>query len=128
MILDTSAIVAMLRKEPEASAFARAIIAASNARISAGSWIELGAVLSKDADDMLDLLDQLMEALSISIATVDEAQARLGQSAYRRFGKGRHPAALNFGDCFAYALAMTAGQPLLFKGDDFRKTDVDMAI
>ena len=128
MIVDTSAIVAMLRKEPEASEFTRAIVAAGNARISAGSWVELGAVLSREADGVLDLLDQLMNTLAITIAAVDEVQARHGQAVYRTFGKGRHPAALNFGDCFAYALAETSGEPLLFKGDDFKKTGITAAL
>lgn len=128
MIVDTSAIVAMIRKEAEAHIFTRAVVAAGGARVSAGSWVELGAVLSKDVPDIFDLLDQLMSTLSITIAPVDEAQARAGQAAYRSFGKGHHPAALNFGDCFSYALAKVENAPLLFKGDDFARTDVVPAL
>ena len=94
--------------------------------ISAGSWVELAVVLTrKRRTDLLAISDQVISALSIRIAAVDRAQAEIARMAYREFGRGSgHKAKLNFGDCFSYALSKTAGEPLLFKGDDFSHTDV----
>ncbi len=124
--MNTSAIIAILRNEPEAERFAGVIEAASERRISAVSFVEAAAVIdgSRDAVASRRLDDFVREAgLVIEPVTVD--QARIAREAYRDFGKGSgHPAKLNFGDCFAYALAKAAGEPLLFKGDDFVHTDV----
>lgn len=128
MIIDTSAIVAILRVEPEYDAFLTIIDAAPTCEISAGSWVELGAVLSRRDDRLLATARQLIGALGISIAPVTAEQAELGQRAYLQFGKGRHDANLNFGDCFSYALAKATGRPLLFKGNDFTQTDIVAAI
>lgn len=125
MILDTSVIVAILRNEPEADHFLARLTAAETRLLSAGSWVELGAVTSSEGDeDLPTYLEQLLAKLGIAVEPVTVEQARLGHDAYRRFGKGHHPARLNFGDCFSYALAMSMGEPLLFKGNDFSQTDV----
>jgi ribonuclease VapC len=129
MIIDTSAIVAILRQEPEARRFAEAIKAAPVRRISATTFVEIGAVIDGGRDPVASrLFDELLAAVGIVIEPVTEAQARIARDAYRDFGKGSgHAAGLNFGDCFAYALAKAKGEPLLFKGDDFSRTDVVIA-
>jgi ribonuclease VapC len=129
MIIDTSAIVAILRQEPEARRFAEAIEAAAVRRISATTYVEIGAVIDGGRDPVASrLVDELLATAGIVIEAVTEAQARIAREAYRDFGKGSgHPAGLNFGDCFAYALAKATGEPLLFRGDDFSRTDVAVA-
>lgn len=121
MIVDSSAIVAMLRGEPEAEAFNAAIADARQPAMSAGNYLETAIVIDKDGDAVLSAnLDALLASLAIEIAPVTARQARIARQAYRDFGKGSgHPAKLNFGDCFAYALAMESGEPLLYKGEDF---------
>jgi ribonuclease VapC len=129
MILDTSALVAVLFREPEAELFARLIHDADRCLISAGSFLELSIVLERqaapDADRQCDMFFR-RTAVVIEPFTVD--QAYIARQAFHDFGKGRHPAALNFGDCFAYALAKFTGEPLLFKGEDFQKTDIVSAL
>jgi ribonuclease VapC len=129
MIIDTSAIVAILRQEPEARRFAEAIEAAPVRRISATTYVEIGAVIDAGRDPVASrLVDELLTTAGIVIESVTETQARIARDAYRDFGKGSgHAAGLNFGDCFAYALAKATGEPLLFKGDDFSRTDVAAA-
>ena len=129
MIIDTSAIVAILRDEDEARRFAEAIEAASVRRISAATYVEIGAVIDGARDPVASrLVDELLATAGIIIEPVTAAQARIAREAYRDFGKGSgHAAGLNFGDCFAYALAKATGEPLLFKGDDFSHTDVAAA-
>jgi len=133
MILDTSALIAILRLEKEAPEFARIIeIAAKSAahpRMSAVSYVEAGAVIDGSKDPIASRrFDELIEAAQIAIESVTEAQARIARQAYRDFGKtSGHPAKLNFGDCFAYALAKSKAEPLLFKGQDFSRTDVKSA-
>jgi len=126
MIIDTSAIVAILRQEPEARRFAEAIEAAPVRRISATTYVEIGAVIDGARDPVASrLVDEVLATAGIIIEPVTAAQARIAREAYRDFGKGSgHAAGLNFGDCFAYALAKATGEPLLFKGDDFAKTDI----
>src|SRR3990170_3643101 len=130
MIIDASALVAILRDEPDARTFAEAIEAASGRRISAATYVEVGAVIDGARDPVASRrVDELLQAAHIVISPVTEDQARIARNAYRDFGKGSgHPAALNLGDCFAYALAKAVGEPLLFKGDGFRQTDVEGAI
>lgn len=130
MIVDTSAVMAMLLDEPEQAAITRALRTAAIRRISAGSWIELTVVLTRGADPILRRkLSELLELLPLEIAPVTAEQAAIGETGYRTFGQAsRHPARLNFGDCFAYALAKATGEPLLFKGDDFVHTDVTAAL
>ena len=125
MIIDTSAIMAILLVEPEAERFALAIRRAASPRMSAGNHIEL-IVTAIRRDDPVDpaIVYDTLGRLRIAIAAVDAEQVAIAQQAYLTYGRGRHPARLNFGDCFAYALAKTTGEPLLFKGDDFAHTDV----
>jgi len=127
IVLDTSAIVAVLRGEPEAPELIARIDAASALYLSAASAFELHIVASRlgpgNADDALEFLRRL----NIEIVPFDEHQLSLARDAFDRYGKGRHAAKLNFGDCISYALAKAEGLPLLFKGDDFSKTDVEAA-
>jgi ribonuclease VapC len=129
MILDTSAVIAILRFEAEAVEFARIIERASQPRISAVSYVEAGAVIDGSKDPIASRrFDELIEAADIAIEPVTEAQALIARQAYRDFGKtSGHPAKLNFGDCFSYALGKSKGEPLLFKGKDFSYTDVKSA-
>lgn len=121
MIIDSSAIVAIVRGEPEAEPFLAAIKKQSSAEMSAGNYLETGIVIDSDRDAMLSAgLDHLLVQLGIEVVPITPHHARLARQAYRDFGKGSgHPAKLNFGDCLAYALAMERGEPLLYKGDDF---------
>ena len=130
MIIDTSALLAILRDEPEAASYAEAIQRANSRRLSAVSFVETAAVVDGGRDPVASRgFDDLLQAAQIAIDPVTEAQARVARDAYRDFGRGSgHPARLNFGDCFAYALAKITGDPLLFKGKDFVHTDVDQAL
>ena len=133
MILDTSALIAILRLEKEAPEFARIIeIAAKSAahpRMSAVSYVEAGAVIDGSKDPIASRrFDELMEAAQIAIGLARQASLRFSHRLNRDFGKtSGHPAKLNFGDCFSYALAKSKGEPLLFKGHDFSRTDVKSA-
>lgn len=129
MVIDTSALLAILQGEPERRAFNEAIAAADSVVISVASFVEVSRVIEAryGADGLLDL-DRFLQHARIEFAVVDLEQGRLAREAFRRFGKGRHPAGLNFGDCFAYALARALGHPLLYKGEDFSKTDVVAAV
>jgi ribonuclease VapC len=126
MVIDTSAIIAILRFEPEATQFIEAIAKSAIRVMSAVSLHEAGLVLAgrQGGAEVWQELDALIARASIEIAAFDATQARLAREAFIRFGKGRHPAALNLGDCAAYALARTRGLPLLFKGTDFTRTDI----
>jgi ribonuclease VapC len=130
VIVDTSALVAILRAEPEAAACAAAIEAAAERRISAANFLEAAIVIDGARDPIASRrFDDLVREASFVIEPVTEAQARIARDAYRDFGKGSgHPAQLNFGDCFAYALARAVGEPLLFKGTDFSHTDIARAL
>jgi ribonuclease VapC len=126
LIIDASALIAILRDEPEAGPCARAIAEASQRRISAANFLEAAIVIDGSRNPIASRrLDDLLREGQIEIAPVTETQARLAREAYRDYGRGSgHLARLNFGDCFAYALARETGEPLLFKGDDFAHTDV----
>ena len=125
MVLDTSAVLAMLFVEPEAEAFARAVARAEYRRISAANLLEAGIVADHQADARAGRqLDALVARIELSTEPVTAEHVRIARQAYLDFGKGNHPAGLNFGDCFAYALAKATGEPLLFKGDDFGRTDI----
>jgi ribonuclease VapC len=130
MIVDTSALVAILRAEHDAAEYAQAIESAERRRLSAATFVEACAVIDRDPDPVVRRqLDALIDAAGMSIEPLTEAQARLVRDAYRDFGKGSgHPAGLNLGDCFSYALAKDLGEPLLFKGRDFAQTDVMPAV
>ena len=126
IVVDTSAIVAILQREADGPALRAAIAGAGRILLSAVSAVELVAVSSRDETLHEDVRDFLNEPFVV-VEPVDRDQAAVAADAYRRFGKGRHPAGLNLGDVFAYALARTRGLPLLFTGDDFSRTDVDSA-
>lgn len=127
MVLDTSAVIAILQNEPEAELLVNELENTDNIRISAASLVETGIVMLARYGDPGELeVDQFILRLGVTVVPVTEAQAELARTAYRRFGKGRHPAALNYGDCFAYALAVSLHESLLFTGKDFSKTDVQM--
>jgi len=130
VIIDSSAIVAVLRDEPGAEVYARVIATAAITRISAATYVELGAVVDGSRDAVASgALDALLETSNIQIEPLTAGQARIARTAYQRFGKGSgHRARLNMGDCFAYALARDLGEPLLFKGDDFTLTDIELVI
>jgi ribonuclease VapC len=130
VIVDTSALIAIIRGEPEAAKFMECIEHEAELRISAASYLEAAIVLDGTDDPVVSArLDTFLTEYEVGIEPVTGAQARIAREAYRGFGKGRkHPANLNFGDCFAYALAKAMREPLLFKGNDFRHTDVDAAI
>lgn len=125
MVLDTSAIIAILQNEPEAERLITAMQDAVNLRISAASVIEAGIVMYARYGDAGELeVDQFIHRSNISIVPVSAEQADLARSAYRKYGKGIHSAGLNYGDCFSYALAVSLQESLLFIGDDFSRTDV----
>jgi ribonuclease VapC len=121
MIVDSSALVAMLWREPEGEAFAKAITAERSPAVSAANYLEAGIVIDRERNPALSAkLDALIAELGINIVPVTAEHARIARQAYRDFGKGSgHTAKLNYGDCFAYALAMERGEALLYKGNDF---------
>jgi ribonuclease VapC len=125
MVIDTSAIVAILQREPERRAFIEAIEGAAAVRISVATLVEASLVIeSRYGGEGLADLDRFIAHAGIEIVPVDSEQGQWARRAFSRFGKGRHPAGLNFGDCFSYAAAMVLGEPLLCKGDAFARTDV----
>jgi len=129
MILDTSPLVPILASEPDAEMYIKAISRASRCRISAGNFLELSIVIEGQfGAEVLRQCDALFRRVGIVIEPVTVEQGHLARQAFHDFGKGRHEAALNFGDCFAYALAKITAEPLLFKGEDFRKTDIVPAL
>jgi ribonuclease VapC len=126
VILDSSAIIAILRDEPEAAAMAQAVEGAGVSGVSAVSYLEAAIVIDSGRDPVASRrFDDFFRQSPIVIEPMSPEQARIARAAYRDFGKGRHKAGLNFGDCFAYALAKDKGEALLFKGDDFRHTDIE---
>ena len=128
MIVDASAIIAILRNEPDASDLAAALQRAPIRRVSAVTWAEAAIVTDGNRNPVLSRrFDDLLRDVGMRVETVTPKQAEIARYAYRDFGKGRHKAGLNFGDCFAYALAKEMDEPLLFKGDDFVHTDVEPA-
>ncbi len=130
MVIDTSAIVAILRMEPEADVFLRAIVESRVSLMSSVSALEAAMVLAKGMDVGVawSPLDAFIAESEIEIVAFDPEQSRLAREAFAKFGKGRHKAGLNLGDCAAYALATARGLPLLFKGNDFSQTDVIAAL
>ena len=130
MIVDTSALIAILRAEPDAAAYATAISASAVCRISAANLLEAAIVIDGSRDPIASRrFDDFVSEAHLSIEPVTEDHVRLARAAYHDYGKGiGHPAKLNFGDCFAYALARATGEPLLFKGNDFGHTDLQNAL
>lgn len=129
MIVDSSAILAVLFNGPDAAIYATAIANAPSCRISAANYVETAVVVeSQNPAAGSRQFDTFMRRAGIAIEPVTEEQAQFARQAYSDFGKGRHPAGLNFGDCFSYALAKAYREPLLFKGNDFSRTDVQVAL
>ncbi len=130
MIIDTSALVAILRGETDADLYADALAGTTEPRMSAGTFLETAIVVDANRDPVLSgRLDELLFATQMVIDPVTQRHAQVARQAYRDFGKGSgHRAGLNFGDCFAYALAKESGQPLLYKGNDFSFTDLTSAL
>jgi len=129
MVIDSSAVIAILCNEPDAEHFVTAIEDDSIRLMSAASLLETSIVIeSRYGKDGRHKLDLLLSKAQVKIEAVTTEQAETARAAFRAYGKGRHPAGLNFGDCFSYALAKVTGEPLLFKGNDFSKTDIQQAL
>jgi len=130
LIVDSSALVAILKREPERQRFSEALKNATEKRISAATYFETSIVVDSARDPIASrTLDHLIENFKIVVEAFTEDQAQIARQAYRDYGKGSgHRAQLNFGDCFSYALARVKREPLLFKGDDFIHTDVRPAV
>lgn len=129
MVIDTSALAAIAFAEPERDAFIDAIAADDAPLLSAATYVEISIVVeARLGADGIRVLDSYLQRAGVAMIAVDDEQAREARRAFTRYGKGRHPAGLNFGDCFSYALAITAGEPLLFKGTNFSHTDVVPAL
>ena len=128
MIVDSSALLAVLNRELDAERYETAILTAPRCRISVANLLETSIVVeSRGGAEAGHQLDEFLELAEIEPTPVTAEQLAAARQAWRQFGRGRHPAALNFGDCFAYALAHVSGEPLLYKGDDFARTDVAAA-
>ena len=128
MIVDSSAVLAVLYREPDAERFEMAIASAPGCRMSVANALETSIVMEgRGGSAAGHALDRFLKAAVIELEPVTAEHMEAARRAWRRFGKGNHPAALNFGDCFAYALADETGEPLLFKGEDFARTDVEAA-
>lgn len=128
MVIDTSALIAILKGEPERIRLSKAIVAADECWISAATLVEAGILMEgQHGEGGARRLDELISQTGIETVPLTAAHVVFAREAFRRFGKGRHPARLNFGDCFSYALAKALGEPLLFVGEDFAATDVGVA-
>jgi ribonuclease VapC len=129
MVLDSSAVLAILFDEPERRAFSDAIERDAKRLMSAASLLESALLVeARRGEPAGRELDLLLHRADVEIVPVNAAQAQIARLGWRRFGKGRHPAGLNFGRCFAYALSKASGEPLLFKGEDFPQTDVRLVV
>lgn len=129
MVIDTSALAAVLFDEPDRARYTRALADAAVLVVSAATLVEAGIVVEARLGEPGGReLDLLLHRAKVGVVPTDEEHALIARAAWRRFGKGRHPAGLNYGDCFSYALAIQRDEPLLFKGDDFSATDVRPAL
>jgi ribonuclease VapC len=130
IVVDSSAVVAILRLEPEADVFLKTIVDADRVEMSSVGALEVSLVLAgaRGGEGEWSPFEEFVERKGIIIVPLDLPQMKLARAAFLRFGRGRHPAALNLGDCAAYALAAMRGAPLLFKGSDFSRTDLIMAV
>lgn len=129
MVIDTSAIIAILNLEPEATILTNAIALDSVRLMSMGTALELSIVVrARKQEAGIRELEFFLYKSAINLVSFNENQLKMALYAFEHYGKGRNPASLNFGDCFAYALSKTSGQPLLFKGNDFIQTDVVVAV
>jgi ribonuclease VapC len=127
MVIDTSALVAVFLGEPERQPFLKHILQAETKLISAANSLETGIVLeARRGESAGREFDLFLTRANLEVVPVDAEQVEIARSAWRKYGKGRHAAGLNFGDCFAYALAKSSGEKLLAKGEDFRFTDVEL--
>lgn len=127
MVIDTSALLAIFLAEPERKSFLESILQSETRMISAANVLETGIVLEARRGEAAGReFDLFVVRANLQVASVDSEQTEIARSAWRKYGKGRHPAALNFGDCFAYALAKALGEPLLAKGSDFALTDIEI--
>jgi ribonuclease VapC len=127
IVVDASAVVAIVQNEPGYERLVAKLAAAHPRHISAVSWVEVTLALMRSYRDAATVADEYMRRTNITIHPIDDRQASLSRAAYLRYGKGRHPARLNLGDCFSYAAAKALNAPLLYVGDDFAKTDVKTA-
>ncbi|THK33330.1 type II toxin-antitoxin system VapC family toxin [Ensifer sp. MPMI2T] len=128
MVIDTSAIVAIAFNEPEAETYEQMVVDAPRRFISAATVLELAIVIEARLGEAgAAELDLWLYKAGVEVVAVDAEQIAVARRAWRSYGKGRHPAGLNYGDCFSYALAKTRNEPLLFKGDDFSRTDIEPA-
>src|ERR1700690_1275270 len=128
MVIDTSALLAIFLAEPERKPFLESIFQDETRMISAANVLETGIVLEARRGEAAGReFDLFIVRANLEVVSVDGEQVEIARSAWRKYGKGRHPAALNFGDCFAYALAMSSGEPLLAKGADFALTDIQLS-
>lgn len=129
MVVDTSAIIAILTGETDSGPLVEALDQSDSLQISAASVLETGIVIeARHGERGRKMFDRWLEESSINVIPLNRTQVEAAREGFRRFGKGRHPAALNFGDCFSYGLAKTLGEPLLFCGNDFTKTDLRSAL
>ena len=129
MVVDTSALGAILFSEDDGHLFLDTMLGAERAMISAATLVEATSICTRDTAGGLEVkLEATLKQARLEVVPFDAAQAEIAREAYRRYGKGRHPARLNLGDTFAYALAIHLNEPLLFKGDDFARTDVTPAV
>ena len=125
MVIDTSALVALFLNEPEREEFLELILKSEKRLLSAAAMVETGIVLEARRNEVAAReLDLFLHEAEIEIISVDRTQAEQARLAFRKYGKGRHPAALNFGDCFTYALAIVSGEPVLAKGDEFQRANL----
>ncbi|NRP74887.1 Ribonuclease VapC30 [Ensifer psoraleae] len=128
MVIDTSAIVAIAFNEPEAEAYEQKVVDAPRRFISAATVLELAIVIEARLGEAgATELDLWLFKAGVEVVAVDAEQIAVARRAWRSYGKGRHPAGLNYGDCFSYALARTRNEPLLYKGNDFARTDIEAA-
>jgi ribonuclease VapC len=129
LVIDTSALLAVLFVEDDAQTYAQALLSSAERRMAAPTWVESMQVATARRGNIgQEGLQELLIRLDVEVVAFDAGLARMAYEAWLHFGKGRHPAALNFGDCFSYALAKQRGEPLLFKGDDFSRTDLTAAL
>jgi len=130
LIIDSSALIAVLRKEQDYLDYRRAIAKSAECRMSTATYLESAIIADRDHSPLLSReFDRMITSMDVEVVPVTVEQAQIARAAYRDFGRGSgHPARLNFGDCFAYALAVERNEPLLFKGDDFSHTDVRSAL
>jgi ribonuclease VapC len=129
VIIDSSAVLAIVLREPDGRQYLRAVLGAEPRRMSVSNWLEATMVVDRRGSARaIDIMEDFIQRAKIELMPVSVAQGTLARRAWRTFGRGIHPARLNYGDCFAYALAKETGEPLLFKGNDFAQTDVQQAL